>query len=114
MFKIITTEEELAKQELVQIERMSNGTLQQFINQTKRAYELFWFGKVSPVIKAKILGTEAVAMFTASAQAQGFIKLLNPDYEELAVPENYEIVWGKDGSCVITEKPVEEEIIKEE
>jgi len=107
MFKIITTEEELAKQELVQIERMSNGTLQQFINQTKRAYDLFWKGKISPTIKAQVLGTEAIKMFTASAQAQGFIKLMNPDYVELAVPENYEVIWGKDGSCEITEKPVE-------
>jgi hypothetical protein len=118
MFNIEQTEEYTALQDIQQMGSLASSALASFTQYSRQAYDTFWYGRVSPVIKMNLLGTKAFQVFKASAEAQAFIKSQNPQHEELAIPEGYEIVWGNDGSAVINvveippveEKPVEEEV----
>jgi len=112
MFKIQITDENKGTGELSKMDMISNQTLAYFIGGTKRAYDSFWFGEVSPKIKVQLLGTEAISVFTASAQAQAFIKLMKPDYVELTVPNGYEVIWNEDGSAEIIGEYIKPEIME--
>lgn len=101
MFSIQPTEEYKAINELQLMQQYSEDALTNFIQMVTIAYNTFWFGEISPVTKMQLLGTEALTVFTASAQAQAFIKSQKPDYVELGVPEGFEIVWNGDGSGII-------------
>ncbi len=118
MFNIQTTEEYTAVNELQLMQKYSEDALTNFIQMVNIAYNTFWFGEVSPAIKMQMLGTEAIVIFTASAQAQAFIKSQKPDYVELGVPEGFEIEWNEDGSGVIAGElyvePTEEVVPEEE
>lgn len=99
------TIEELAHEELLEVDDISSLALDMFISQTRQAYDTFWFGKTPVEEKLKILGSNAIAMFTASAQAQGFIKLMRQGYIELSIPDGIEIKWNQDGSAEILSTP---------
>lgn len=116
MFNIEQTEEYQALQDIQQMDSYASAALTTFTQQSRQAYDTFWYGRVSPVIKMQLLGTKAFQVFTASAQAQAFIKSQNPEHEVLGIPEGYEIVWGNDGSAVINivEIPVEETPVENE
>lgn len=103
MFNIQITDEQKALQDLQEMSMCASSALENFKANTLQAYNSFWYGQVSPVVKMQLLGTNALGVFTASAQAQAFIKSQDPQYEVLGIPEEYEIVWGNDGSGVIVE-----------
>ena len=94
------TADQKALEDLVSMDSISTQALEQFIRQTQTAYNIFW--QDNPAKKVQLLGTKALLVFTASAQAQGFIKLMNPDYEELTIPSKYTVTWNTDGSASIT------------
>ena len=106
MFNITPTTESLETQKLLEIDSISSTALENFIRESYNAWYIFWFDG-DPVIKAELLGTKALEMFTKSAQAQAFIKLIKPEHEELGIPDGYIMNWNQDGSVVIT-KVVEE------
>jgi hypothetical protein len=101
MFNIQTTEEYKTINELQLMQRYSEDALKSFIEMVNIAYNAFWYGEISPIVKIEKLGTEAINIFTASAQAQAFIKSQKPEYVELGIPEGFEIKWNEDGSGII-------------
>lgn len=85
------------------------GQLKSF---TQQAYDAFWFGESSPSLKATLLGTQAVKVFTDSAEAQGFLAGKIADYTPLGIPEGYSVNFSQDGSAeIIYTAPEVEEII---
>lgn len=102
MFNITTTNEYQSIKELQVMEQYSSDALEQFIMYVTNAYNMFWFGETSPKEKIVLLGTEALNVFTKSAQAQAFIKSQKPDYIELGIPNGYTVNWGNNGSATIT------------
>lgn len=110
MFNIQITEEGKALKELQIMDTYSSDAFKQFKSFTNQAYNTFWFGETSPKVKVVLLGVEALDVFTKSAQAQGFIKLIEPDYVELEVPNGYVLVPAEDGSMTITGEYVDPDI----
>ena len=105
MFNIQITTELQGLQQLQEIDKISSYAFETFIGHTNQAYAKFWFKGLDPKIKMQLLGTKALEMFTLSAQAQGFIKLvktsMGQEYTELGIPNGYTINWNEDGSGVI-------------
>lgn len=92
------------------------GQLKSF---TQQAYDAFWFGETSTSIKVRLLGTQAIRVFTDSAEVQGFLAAKIEGYVPLGVPEGYSVTFAQDGSAEIVYTPpvvlpdVVEEIIPE-
>ena len=100
------TDTDIAYRELEIIDAMSQRAFEQFKSETNLAYDLFWGGRTSPTLKAQLLWTKLLELFTKSAQAQAFIKSIEPDYEERWIPEWWEVNWKNDGSWTIAKKPL--------
>jgi len=103
---ITKTQDEIAGDELLQIQSLRDQGVINFIGSAQEAYDSFWFKGLHPSIKAKRLGANAVIMFTESAQVQAFIKVLKPDHIELSVPTQFQVNWNADGSCEIVDVPL--------
>jgi hypothetical protein len=89
----------------------AENALRQLQSFTKQAYDAFWYGETSPSIKVKLLGTQALQVFTDSAEVQGFLASKIGGYVPLGVPEGYDVVFAEDGSAEITyTPPVVEEV----
>jgi hypothetical protein len=94
------------------------GQLRSF---TQQAYDAFWYGETSPSIKVKLLGTQALQVFTDSAEVQGFLASKIGGYVPLGVPEGYAVTFAEDGSAempvaveeVIDEQDIADEFIRE-
>lgn len=110
MFNIQQTEEYKAIQELQLMDTCASNALSNLNSYTQQAYLAFWKGEISPIIKIQMLGTKALAVFTALQQAQAFIASQIEGYEMLNTPAEYEIVWNEDGSGIINEVVIEEVI----
>ena len=102
------TDEEIATDELVQMDSLSTEGLGSLKRYTESAYNKFWNGEVSPTIKAQILGTELYTIFMKSSQTNQFIKSMDDSWVVQTIPEGVEVVWGNDGSGVITDNRHEE------
>ena len=102
MFNLQKTDESKALRELQIMDTYSSDAFGQFKTLTNQAYDSFWFGEISPKVKVVMLGVQAMDVFTKSTQAQGFIKLISPEYDALGVPNGYELVAAQDGSIAIT------------
>lgn len=96
-----------AIKELKEMDIYSQSALSSFREHVNNAYNAFWFGSIHPSVKAEILGTEALNVFTKSAQAQAFIKSQMPEHVELGIPETFDTVWNQDGSVTITDVVVD-------
>lgn len=96
------TEQLSAMKELQTMDAHSSTAIGYFKEYAQNAYNAFWYGSTSPSLKAELLGTGALEVFTKSAQAQAFIKSVIPDHVELGIPPEYTVAWNQDGSCVIT------------
>jgi vacuolar-type H+-ATPase catalytic subunit A/Vma1 len=94
--QIQKTEKDIALDDLVKLDKISEFAINQFISLTTDAYNAFWDN--NPELKMQMLGTQALEVFTKSAQAQAFIQLINPDYIPKEIKEGYEINWNQDGS----------------
>ena len=103
MFEILPTEEVQAFNELSQMKQLAAGGLQAFEEYAATAYNRFWKGSVSPMVKVQLLGTTAQEVFTRSAQAQAFLASQIEGYVPLGIPEGFAITWNEDGSAVISE-----------
>lgn len=103
-----TTEEKVIEQ-LSEIENIKKITIGFITNESKRAYDLFWFKGEHPNEKAKRLGVNVIQIFQDHAETEAFIKSKDDSHVVLGVPEQFEIAWNQDGSCVITDKilPIE-------
>ena len=116
MYNVTKTEELKAITELNAMTTHAENALGQFKSFTKQAYGAFWSGETTPMVKVALLGTEALRVFTDSAEAQAFLASKLEGYEPLGVPEGYEVSFNQDGSASITYTPpvVEEpEVIEE-
>ena len=97
------TQEEIATDELIFIASLSTNGIKSLELSIKNTYNAFWNGTVSPVIKAKIMGTQLADMFTKSAQTNAFIKSMDDSWEVQTIPEGVDIAWNNDGSGIITD-----------
>ena len=61
------------------------------------------------------MGTEALKIFTDSAEVQGFLASKFEGYIPLGIPEGYNVSFRQDGSAeiVYTAPVIEEEIIED-
>lgn len=89
----------------------SADAFDKFKSLSNQAYATFWFGETSPKLKVQMLGTSAIDAFTKSTQAQGFIKLIEPEYVELGVPNGYSVIPKQDGSMEITGEYVDPNVV---
>ena len=105
MFTIQKTQQEIVKDEMVEINLVSEAGLLSLIQSNERAYDLFWNNpKVTPQEFCDLLGNEAYKLFVASSKTQEFIKTIKPDHVELTIPEDKEVEFNKDGTVTITDK----------
>ena len=116
MYNIQPTEELKAIAELTAMNTHAQNALGQLQSFTKQAYDVFWFGEASPNLKASLLGTQALKVFTDSAEVQGFLAVKIAGYTPLGVPEGYSVNFAQDGSAEIIYTPpvIEEEPEPEE
>ena len=115
MYNVIKTEELKAIAEVNAMNTHAENALGQLKSFTQQAYDAFWFGETSPVLKATLLGTEALKIFTDSAEVQGFLASKFEGYIPLGIPEGYNVSFRQDGSAeiVYTAPVIEEEIIED-
>jgi hypothetical protein len=116
MFNITPTIELKALKELDLMDSNATMGLNQLKHYAGQSYNAFWYGDISPIVKAQLLGTKALSVFQASALTQGFIKTLDPNWVEMSVPQGYEVSFNEDGSATINEVevlPVEPEPVIE-
>jgi hypothetical protein len=116
MYNVIKTTELKAIEEVNAMNTHAENALRQLQSFTQQAYDAFWYGETSPSLKVTLLGTQAIKVFTDSAEAQAFLASKIDDYTPLAVPEGYGVSFAEDGSAEITYTPpvVEQEIIPNE
>ena len=120
MYNVIKTEELKAIAEVNAMNTHAENALRQLQSFAQQAYEAFWYGETSPSLKVSLLGTQAIRVFTDSAEVQGFLAAKLEGYVSLGVPEGYNITFAEDGSAEIVYTPpivtpeVVEEVIEEE
>lgn len=102
MYNITTTEELKAIGEVNAMNTHAENALQQFIICISNARNIFWFGETSPIIKMRLLGTEAKRIFIDSAEAQAFVASKVVGYIPLGIPDGYTVTWNNDESGEIT------------
>ena len=92
----------------------ASNALGQLRSFTQQAYDAFWFGESSPTVKVRLLGTQAMKVFTDSAEVQGFLAAKIEGHVPLGVPEGYSVTFTQDGSAeIVYTPPVIEEIVEE-
>lgn len=115
MFTITKTQQEIVKDELLQINRASEIALSILEENSKKAYNRFWNNpNATPQELCDVMGNNAYQLFTASAEVQGFIKKMKPEHEMLSIPENKEVTFNADGTVTITDKMAVGELLVEE
>lgn len=116
MYNVIKTEELKAIAEVNAMNTHAENALRQLQSFAQQAYEAFWYGETSPSLKVTLLGTQAVKVFTDSAEAQSFLASKIEGYIPLGVPTGYSVSFAQDGSAEIVYTPpaVEQEIISNE
>ena len=114
MYNVIKTEELKAIAEVNAMNTHAENALRQLQSFTHQAYDAFWYGEASPSIKVKLLGTQAIKVFTDSAEVQGFLASKIDDYLPLGVPAGYSVSFTQDGGAEITyTPPIPPEVIDE-
>jgi hypothetical protein len=116
MYQIQKTEELKAIAEVNAMNTHAENALRQLQSFAQQAYDAFWFGEASPSIKAALLGTQAVKVFTDSAEVQGFLASKIDGHIPLGVPTGYNVSFNQDGGAEITYTPpvVRSEIFPDE
>jgi hypothetical protein len=116
MYNVIKTEELKAIAEVNAMNTHAENALRQLQSFAQQAYEAFWYGETSPSLKVALLGTEAIKVFTDSAEVQSFLASKIDGYVPLSVPIGYNVSFAEDGSAEISYAlPVlEQEIIHNE
>ena len=116
MYNVIKTEELKAIAEVNAMNTHAENALRQLQSFAQQAYDVFWYGETSPSLKVTLLGTQAVKVFTDSAEAQSFLASKIEGYVPLGVPTGYSVLFAQDGSAEIVYTPpvVEQEIISNE
>jgi hypothetical protein len=105
MYNVIKTEELKAIAEINAMNTHAENALGQLRSFARQAYDAFWFGETSPMVKVKLLGTEAIKVFTDSAEVQSFIASKIDGYVALGVPTGYAVTFTSDGSAQIVYIP---------
>jgi hypothetical protein len=115
MYNIQKTEELKAIAEVNAMNTHAENALRQLQSFTQQAYDAFWYGEASPSVKVGLLGTQALKVFTDSAEAQAFLASKIDGYVPLGVPTGYTVSFNQDGSAEIVYTPpvVEEDIVEE-
>jgi hypothetical protein len=114
MYNVIKTTELKAIEEVNAMNTHAENALRQLQSFTQQAYDAFWYGETSPSLKVTLLGTQAIKVFTDSAEAQAFLAAKIDDYTPLGVPEGYGVSFNQDGSAeIVYTPPVIEETIEE-
>jgi hypothetical protein len=116
MFNLTPTTELQALKELDLMDSNATMGLNQMKHYAGQSFNSFWYGTTSPIIKVQMLGTKALDIFQASALTQQFIKTLDPAWEVLEVPAQYQVTFNEDGSATIEEvvEPAPEPVVEEE
>ena len=102
MYNVIKTEELKAIAEVNAMNTHAENALRQLQSFAQQAYEAFWYGETSPSLKVALLGTEAIKVFTDSAEVQSFLASKIDRYVPLSVPTGYNVSFAEDGSAEIT------------
>jgi hypothetical protein len=102
MYQIQKTEELKAIAEVNAMNAHAENALRQLQSFAQQAYDAFWFGETSPSIKVALLGTQAIKVFTDSAEVQGFLASKIDGHIPLGVPTGYNVSFNQDGSAEIT------------
>jgi hypothetical protein len=108
MYNITKTEELKAIAEVNAMNTHAENALSQLQSFTHQAYDAFWYGETSPSLKVTLLGTQALKVFTDSAEAQSFLASKIDDYVPLGIPTGYSVVFVEDGRAEITYTPPQE------
>jgi hypothetical protein len=112
------TDEDIARQEMIQIAELSQNTIDLYEARMQELYNMFWRWTSSIEAKLKVCWTWAMELFLESQKAQEYIQSCKPknsdstDRVMLWIPKEWEIHWGNDGSATATR--IEEPIIPEE
>jgi hypothetical protein len=116
MYNVIKTEELKAIAEVNAMNTHAENALRQLQSFAQQAYDAFWFGETSPSIKVTLLGTQAIKVFTDSAEVQGFLASKIDGHIPLGVPTGYNVSFNQDGSADITHTPpvVNQEVFPDE
>jgi hypothetical protein len=101
MYNVIKTEELKAIAEVNAMNTHAENALKQLQSFTRQAYDAFWFGETSPSIKVTLLGTEALKVFTDSAEVQSFLVRKIDGYVPLGVPAGFSVSFAEGGSAEI-------------
>jgi hypothetical protein len=116
MYNVIKTEELKAIAEVNAMNTHAENALRQLQSFAQQAYDAFWFGETSPSIKVALLGTQAIKVFTDSAEVQGFLASKIDEHIPLGVPTGYSVAFAEDGGAEITYTPpvVNQEVFPDE
>jgi hypothetical protein len=105
MYNVIKTEELKAIAEVNAMNTHAENALRQLQSFAQQAYDAFWYGETSPSLKVTLLGTQAIKVFTDSAEVQGFLASKIDGYIPLGVPTGYNVLFNQDGSAEIVYTP---------
>ena len=105
MYNVIKTEELKAIAEVNAMNTHAENALRQLQSFAQQAYEAFWYGETSPTLKVALLGTEAIKVFTDSAEVQSFLAGKIDGYAPLGVPIGYNVSFAQDGRAEIFYTP---------
>ncbi len=78
---------------------ISNEGLESLKNSVRNAYNRIWSSGLSPQSMFDAAGNQASKILFISAEAQKFIKLLDPSWEFLASP--YHLTPNQDGTVTV-------------
>jgi hypothetical protein len=113
MYNVIKTEELKAIAEVNAMNTHAENALRQLQSFTQQAYDAFWYGEASPSVKVGLLGTQALKVFTDSAEAQAFLASKIDGYAPLGVPTGYTVSFNQDGSAeIFYTPPILQEVVE--
>ena len=111
------SDEELARQELIQIAQLSRDTIDLYDERMNELRNIFWNGASSVEAKFKVCWPWVLELFRESQKAQEYIQSCKPKNSDGTdrvmpwIPKEWDIKWNSDGSATATR--IIEEIIVE-
>jgi hypothetical protein len=103
----VKTQEEIAKEQAIEINQLAERLMDQSVRLTAVMFDKFWNNPaVTPAEMSAAYGTNAYALFVKLATFQAMLQAIDPSYVAVVVPEKWEYVINQDGTVTITEKVV--------
>jgi len=96
------TQEELAKEAVISFSKESQDVLDNYKYNYQRLFSMIWNSSVHPQDFFDVLGSQAVTIFQTAQEVVTHIMKLDPTYEALSAPYEFEI--NNDGTVTVGEK----------